>query len=89
MYSRNKIFVYLLNVLVCTGLFPLTLCAQQKDSLQTKSLEGVTIYNKRNAQKETHSASTQIMDSLTLRSIPSLQLSDVMKYFSGVIVKDY
>lgn len=89
MYSRNKIFAFLFKLLVFTGLFPAVLFAQQKDSLQTKDLEGVTIYNKRNVQTETHSASTQIMDSLHLQSIPSLQLSDVIKHFSGVIVKDY
>lgn len=89
MYSQYKIFGGIVKVLVLTGLLPSMLFAQPKDSLQTKHLEGVTIFNKRNPVSAGHANSTQIMDSLLLQSIPSLQLSDVMKYFSGVVVKDY
>jgi hypothetical protein len=63
--------------------------AQQTDSLIIHTLENISIYDKRSPQGDKSATGLQVMDSARLEEIPALQLSDVISYFSGVVVKDY
>jgi uncharacterized protein (DUF2164 family) len=49
------------------------------------TLEGVSVYDSRMSVV----TPLQLMDSARLEKIPAIQLSDAVKYFSGVTVKDY
>ena len=57
-----------------------------QDTIKTHTLEGVNVQDSRVPMAGT---SSQVIDSVRLEKIPALQASDVVKYFSGVAVKDY
>jgi outer membrane cobalamin receptor len=57
-----------------------------QDTIKTHILEEVSVHDSRISNVGIPS---QQIDSLRLEKIPSIQLSDVVKHFSGVAVKDY
>ncbi len=62
--------------------------SQNTDSISIRNLEGVIVSEKR-PQFNYLSTVSQTLDSSRLAQIPSLQVSDVVKFFSGVQIKDY
>ena len=63
-----------------------TLC---QDTIKTQVLKEISIQDSRIATPHTSATPLQLMDSSRLEKIPSMQVSDVVKHFSGVTVKDY
>ncbi|MDL2211112.1 TonB-dependent receptor [Bacteroides sp. OttesenSCG-928-M17] len=74
-----------------TGLFILQpLCAQHKvDTVQTYTIDEVIISEKYRTQEVRATAPVQTFSKEQLTSLNALQLSDAVKHFAGVTVKDY
>ena len=64
------------------------LFAQKKDTLVMKTLPDVHVIDKRPHVNNRMSVG-QTMDSVQLKTIPAIQLSDALRFFSGVQIKDY
>jgi outer membrane cobalamin receptor len=63
--------------------------AQEADTLYTKDIQGITIFEK-SIKKELRSATPlQTLNSKELETLNVLQLSDAVKFFSGATIKDY
>lgn len=83
-YKSIRLLLLGLILLFCH----LTTFGQYRDSIQGERLPDVQIggnYYKMEAQP----AAIQTLTSKQLENLPSLQLSDALKYMSGVVVKDY
>ena len=63
--------------------------AKGQDTLKTETLQEVIVQENRVANTFKMAMPSQEMDSLRLEKIPSMQLSDAVKHFAGVTVKDY
>ena len=59
----------------------------QKDSLRRQKLQEVEIVGKERPQES--SAPIQVIRNQDLKTLPTLQLSDALKFMSGIVVKDY
>ncbi len=84
-YYKRKLFrciLYFFFSAIC-----LTVKAQ--DTLKVQTLKEVSIEDKRTSNSFRITMPLQVMDSARLEKIPSMQVSDVVKHFSGVTVKDY
>jgi outer membrane cobalamin receptor len=79
LYYKDKMICLLLFVS-----FGTLLTAQ--DTVGTQTLTGVNVRDSRIVKDIMPS---QVIDSIRLEQIPAMQLSDAVKYFSGVTVKDY
>lgn len=73
----------LIPLLFC---LPLTLLAQTPDTTQ---LEGVEVIASPNAATVEAIAPTQSIDAKTISTLPTIQVSDVLKLFSGIVIRDY
>ncbi|MDD6211052.1 MAG: TonB-dependent receptor [Bacteroidales bacterium] len=71
------------------NVFLLPLYAQAPDTSKTYSLGEVVVNERYNTPEVRSSAPVQILNSKDLHSLNALQLSDAVKHFSGVTVKDY
>ncbi|MDR1878987.1 MAG: TonB-dependent receptor [Bacteroidales bacterium] len=71
------------------GLYGNLLTAQETDTTAIFILDNVTVYNKRPLPVRTSATPLQLLDSLRLVQLPAMQLSDAVRYFAGVTVKDY
>ena len=85
-YYKKKLSFYCSIVF-----FSLTICSSVKgqDTLKIQTLTEVSVQGRRATKNIKVSMPLQLMDSLRLEKIPSMQLSDAVKHFSGVTVKDY
>lgn len=77
-------------LLILCGLFFLGVQAQgQRDSIRARRLNEVNI-NAGSPQKVyTGPAAVQQISAQQIKQLPTLQLSDALKYMSGVVVRDY
>lgn len=67
-----------------------TICAVEKlDTTKVYSIGEITVTEKYRNTEIRSSTPLQIFDSEKLKKLNVLQLSDAVKYFSGVLVKDY
>lgn len=75
--------------LVCFLLFAFSPNLQAQDTLKTQNLKEFSIQDSRISNNLKTTMPLQIMDSARLEKIPAMQVSDVVKHFSGVTLKDY
>ncbi len=76
--------------LLLITLFPLgTLCAQQTDTLTLKTLEDVEVVERARRNINREAVPVQLMDQADFERLGLQELSDALKRFSGVTVKDY
>ena len=61
--------------------------AQQQDTVY--QLDAVTVQGQNEIPAVQSIAPVQSMDAERLESMPAVQVSDVLKLFSGVVIKDY
>lgn len=80
MHNFHRLLIPLLFCL------PLTLLAQTPDTTQ---LEGVEVIASPNAATVEAIAPTQSIDAKTISTLPTIQVSDVLKLFSGIVIRDY
>lgn len=59
------------------------------DSTKTHNIQGVTVTEKYPDSEVRSSAPLQILSAKSIEGLNALQVSDAVKYFSGVTVKDY
>ncbi|MDR0604707.1 MAG: TonB-dependent receptor [Bacteroidales bacterium] len=83
---KGKLFYYIFGTVILTGL---NASVEAQDTVKVQVLKEVDVYGNRILNKHNSSTSIQVLDSSRLEKIPSVQLSDVIKHFSGVTVKDY
>ncbi len=84
----KKIYIYLILTLLamCCG----SLQAQNhRDSVRGQQLEEVNIVADAPQKIYTGSAAVQQISAQQIKKLPTLQLSDALKYMSGVVVRDY
>lgn len=88
--KERKTYLYIERWL-CASVFLLlsagSLCAQQRDSVYL--LEGVQIETKDGTPAVNALVPLQSVDAQTISSLPALQVSDVLKLFSGIVIRDY
>lgn len=68
------------------------LCAKSVMFSQTDStilLQGIDVIEGRNSQTILSTTPVQVIDSKGIKDLPAIQVSDVIKLFSGVAIKDY
>src|ERR1035437_3258130 len=73
-------------------ILPSILAAQNlasNDSTKTHNIQGVTVTEKYPDPEVRSSAPLQILSAKNIEGLNVLQVSDAVKYFSGVTVKDY
>ncbi len=78
----------LVSLFVLFGLVTDSARAQQEDSTKVRMLDEVSIGGWF-FRTETSPAAVQTLSAMQLRELPTLQLSDAIKYLSGAVVKDY
>jgi outer membrane cobalamin receptor len=83
---RGKLFYCIVGIVILTGLNP---SVKAQDTVKAHVLKDVNIRKKRISAMDEPMVSMQVLDSSRLEKIPSVQISDVIKHFSGVTVKDY
>ena len=72
------------------ALFPLALIAEDKvDTTKVNQIREVTVTEQYRNTEVRASAPLQILSSKQIEKLNTLQVSDAVKYFSGVTVKDY
>lgn len=76
------------SMFVLFGITATSVQAQQGDSTKVRMLDEVNIGGWF-FKTETSPAAVQTLTTMQLRELPTLQLSDAIKYLSGVVVKDY
>lgn len=76
------------SMFVLFGITATSVQAQQGDSTKVRMLDEVNIGGWF-FKTETSPAAVQTLTTMQLREMPTLQLSDAIKYLSGVVVKDY
>jgi outer membrane cobalamin receptor len=87
----NKHFTPDAKLFCCISffLFSFGLSIKAQDTLKIQILKEVSIQDSRISNNLSITMPLQVMDSARLEKIPSMQVSDVVKHFSGVTVKDY
>ena len=83
--KRNKL------VIISLFLF-MPICsvfAQLEDSSQLRRLPEVSIERERSVHISPGSSATQMLNAKQISALPSIQLSDALKFMSGVVVRDY
>ena len=74
----------------CLRLFsPLLAQAQQVDTLHTCAIPEITVSDRYQTREIRSSAPLQLLNRKALDNLQALQLSDAVKHFAGVTVKDY
>ena len=63
--------------------------SQQADSVQQRRLDEVIIATEQPVRIAADAAAVQQLSVKQIATLPTLQLSDALKYMSGVVVKDY
>jgi hypothetical protein len=75
-------------MIVTVMLAGLSVSVEAQDTVKMQLLKEVDVRGNRISDVH-HSSTVQVLDSSRLEKIPALQLSDAIKHFSGVTVKDY
>ncbi len=88
MNKKRFLFAVVYVGLVWAFAFPISISAQQ-DSVKRKYLESVDVTAKKIEKPVNSTTPLQIVTQEQLTALPTLQVSDVLKFFSGIIVKDY
>lgn len=92
MVVNTRMFYYKRKLFCCIACFfcpAICLHIKAQDTLKTQTLKEVSIQDSRISNNLSITMPLQIMDNDRLEKIPSMQVSDVVKHFSGVTVKDY
>ena len=84
--STNVVRLCIVTVFL---LFATSLLAQDADSVQQQRLDEVIIASERPVRIAADAAAVQQLSAKQIEALPTLQLSDALKYMSGVVVKDY
>ena len=85
----NKTLIISILLLLC-GLFCLGVQAQsQRDSIRAQRLKEVKINADEPQKVFSGPAAVQQISAQQIKQLPTLQLSDALKYMSGVVVRDY
>jgi len=82
--TRSIIFSLLIWFCAC-----LLVQAQKPDSLRVHTLKEVVVKENKKEKEFRSTTPLQVLDANQLKQSGSLQLSDAVKFFSGVVVKDY
>ncbi len=82
--TRSIIFSLLFCFCAC-----LLVQAQKQDSLRVHTLKEVVVKENKKEKEFRSTTPLQVLDANQLKQSGSLQLSDAVKFFSGVVVKDY
>ncbi|WP_321517696.1 TonB-dependent receptor plug domain-containing protein [uncultured Bacteroides sp.] len=82
--TRNIILSLLIWLCVC-----LLVQAQKPDSLRVHTLKEVVVKENKKEKEFRSTTPLQVLDANQLKQAGSLQVSDAVKFFSGVVVKDY
>ena len=91
-FSIHRLLTFKVQSLLWLSLFPWLLSAQnpqQADSTKTHNIQEVTVTEKYMNSEVLSSTPLQILSSKSIETLNALQVSDAVKYFSGVTVKDY
>lgn len=80
--------VIVLWLFISFGIFP-EVAAQQQDSLDVKELKGVVVSESAPKRALRSAMPLQTLDEQGIERLNALQLSDAVKFFSGVMIKDY
>lgn len=90
---KNRLFFVGLNyALALAMLFPVVLCAQEKaDTLvgDVRKMDSLTVTARKKPMVATAGAPAQQLDKEEMERMGALELSDAVRHFSGVSVKDY
>ena len=78
---RKKILILFLLI------FCMSIIYAQEDSLRHQRLQEVEIVGKERPNES--SAPIQVIRNQDLKALPTLQLSDALKFMSGIVIKDY
>ena len=83
---RIRLVIFLIITMLC-----LNLRAQLVDSIQGEitTLRGLRVHGQSEKVSVGAVAPTQQLNTKMLSAIPAVQISDVLKLFSGVVIKDY
>lgn len=86
----DRILILLITA-ACLLLFPVSLTAQRAaiDTTRTYSIPEVVVSDVYQTREVRAAAPTQIFSKEKLKNLNALQLSDAVKHFAGVTVKDY
>ncbi len=90
-HNTLNVFQYL-GIVTLAAFYSITLFAQEKhkhDSLQIYSIPEVIISENYHTQELRASMPTQILTNKELKRLNVLQVSDAVKHFAGITVKDY
>lgn len=82
-YKEGLAFLSLLSLLLCVN------AQNHSDSTRTQYLDEVNINAVRNTKIYEGPAAIQTITSQKISQLPVMQLSDALKYMSGVVVRDY
>ena len=83
-YDVRQCIVTVLLLLLTMSVF-----SQQADSVQQRRLDEVIIATEQPVRIAADAAAVQQLSVKQIATLPTLQLSDALKYMSGVVVKDY
>ncbi len=87
--NKKRIFFAIVCALFLWAFaFPFGVSAQQ-DSIKKQYLEGVDVTAKKIEKSALSNTPLQIVTQEQLAALPTLNVSDVLKFFSGIVVKDY
>ncbi len=84
-HYMGKLFCSIITVCILVGWKPIS----AQDTIKTQLLQEVSVQESRISNIQKTTLPVQVMDSSRLEKTPSMQVSDVVKHFSGVTVKDY
>lgn len=89
--TRRTSPLFLTGRTILCLLFPLSLSAQQQkvDTAHVYSIPEVTVADMYHTREVRSMAPTQLLTKEKLKSLNALQVSDAVKHFAGVTVKDY
>ena len=88
MNKKRYFFAVVYALFLWAFAFPLGVWAQQ-DSIKKQYLEGVDVTAKKIEKSALSNTPLQIVTQEQLAALPTLNVSDVLKFFSGIVVKDY
>jgi vitamin B12 transporter len=88
MNKKRYYFAVVYLGLLWSILFPLVVSAQQ-DSVKRQYLESVNVTANKIEKQVNSTTPLQILTQEQLKALPTLNVSDVLKFFSGIMVKDY
>ncbi|VBB46054.1 conserved hypothetical protein [uncultured Paludibacter sp.] len=89
MYFKSFWRFYLIFISLIFGSINSYSQKNESEKIKTDSLREVTVIENKKSNEIRSTSPLQILSSKTLSQLNALQVSDAVKYFSGVTVKDY